>query len=137
MALRAFQWLVLPYFFNVHHHYQIFPDMMPKLVEYSEDPKHDNPKLEQLKGQIMKYQNMQQGDVAMRCMVFCQTRQICSCLVDWAKETEGLVDLNATFLTGSSATSDKKGTKCTSGLSSEIKLFSSCICMGLLIQFAF
>ncbi|ELU14771.1 hypothetical protein CAPTEDRAFT_209996 [Capitella teleta] len=85
---------------------KLYTDKVEDLERFCDDPNNANPKLETLKKYILKKKREEEP---MRCMVFCQTREICSSLVRWANSTDGLVDLRATFLTGSNAAADKKG----------------------------
>jgi ERCC4-related helicase len=77
-----------------------------ELEKHRDNPRCENPKLQQLKQQILEKDD---GSTS-RCIVFCLTRQICACLAQWAQETDGLIQLNPGYITGTNAAAKKQGT---------------------------
>ena len=70
------------------------------------DPRCNNPKLATLKAHVLGHA---QGNSDMRCIIFCQTRELTFALKSWMLADNDLHDLNASTFTGKNALAERQG----------------------------
>ena len=76
------------------------------LIEVSENPRYENPKLKYLQAEITKHYKKKPDS---RGIVFCKTREMTVALVNWMKDTPELRELKPHNLVGTNAPANKAG----------------------------
>jgi len=83
-----------------------FADDKDRLTAISMDPSCENPKLNELKENILKHFRENKDSCGI---VFAKTREMTVALMNWMNETDELKELNPHNLVGSNAPSQKSG----------------------------
>jgi ATP-dependent RNA helicase DDX58 len=84
----------------------MLPARREELIEISNNPRYDNPKLKKLNEVILnKYKN----NPDMRAIIFCKTREMTMALKNSIEESSELAGLSPYHLVGANASAERGG----------------------------